>query len=149
MCLADELLIVFTLILLLFEIYAVGMVYRLRKHVEGRNGEYLLRVVLRFGFFVVIAQFTVVVNAILRFGDKDGTYESRLLILLVSQILLAVAFLWTVWEIHHLPVDRYAKNATTPVPEPCECVCKQINDALSPAGAPVDQGDDDTPVAPV
>jgi hypothetical protein len=146
---ADELLVLFAIVLLIFEIYALGMVYQLRRMVDRRGGGYLLRIVFRFGVFVVISQSLTVTNALLRFADRNMTYDLRLGILLIAEIMLSITFLWTVWEIHHLPADRYADDPPVKRPEPCECICEQIDNAISPASAPVDQGDDHTPVAPV
>lgn len=146
---ADEFLVVAATILLLAEVYALRMVGVLRRRVGSGSGNYLLRVVYRFGFFVILGQSLTVLNAVLRFINSEATYDTRLMVLLVGEITLAVAFLWTVWEIHHLPADSHGENPAAPVPEPCVCVCKQINDALASTGTPVDQGHDDTPVAPV
>jgi hypothetical protein len=146
---ADEFLVLFAIVLLIFEIYALGMVYQLRRLVEGRNGGYLLRIVFRFGVFVVISQSLTVTNSILRFSDRMETYDLRLGILLVAQIMLSVTFLWTVWEIHHLPADSYVDDPPVKRPESSECLCEQIDNAISSTGAPVNQRDDDTPVATV
>jgi hypothetical protein len=147
---ADDALVILAVLLLLCELYALRMVYSLKRHAERVGaGAYLLRIVFRFGVFVTLAQMLTVTNAILRYADRFGTYDARLMILLVGESMMAAAFIWTVWEIHHLPVDRYAEDPTAPRPEPCICVCKQIDDALSATGTPVDQSDDNTPVAPV
>lgn len=146
---ADELLVIAATALLFLEVYALRMVHVLRRKIDGGSGEYLLRVVFRFGFFVVLGQSLTVLNSILRLVDPEGTYDTRLIVLLVGEIILAIAFLWTVWEIHHLPADRYSQHSPACRTKQPECVCKEINDAISTAGTPVDQGDDNTPVASV
>ena len=143
---ADELLVVAAALLLIFEIYALFMVRVLRRKIDGGSGDYLLRVVYRFGFFVVLGQSLTVLNALLRLSDPTGTYDTRLAVLLVGEIMLALAFLWTVWEIHHLPVDRYGQHSPALRPEQPECLCKEINDTVATTGAPVNQGDPDAPV---
>jgi len=145
LALADDFLVLAATVLLLLEIYALRMAHQLLQLARrAGQGEYLLRIVFRFGFFVVLAQTSTVINAILRYADQMETYDTRLVILLASELLLAAAFLWTVWELHRLPADRYAGNPSTGGGDPCECICKQIHNPSPATRAPIDQGDDDT-----
>jgi hypothetical protein len=145
---ADELLVLIAAVLLACEIYALGMVRSLRRHIDGGSGDYLLRIVFRFGCFVTLAQTFTVVNSILRWSDRMGTYDARLLILLVGEMFISVAFFWTVWEIHRLPADRYGQHSPVSRPEQPKCLCKEIHDTVAGTGAGVDQGDPDAAVTP-
>jgi hypothetical protein len=139
--LADEMLVTVAVLLLVAEVYALRMIRVLRKRLDGGHGDYLLRVVFRFGLVVTVAQVLTVVNAVLRLIDYTAFGDVRLMLFLAIESLFALAFLWTVWEIHHLPADRYAKDPTAKRVEPCECLCKEVNDAVatsSPATAVVD-----------
>ncbi len=139
--LLDEFLVVIAAIILVAEIYSIRMLRVLRARLDGSGGEYLLRVVARFGYLVTFAQLLTLTNAILRLTVYDTTTDLRLTVFFAVQSTIAIAFLWTVWEIHHLPADGYGQNASAERPEPCECLCKQIDDAISPASAPVHQCD--------
>jgi hypothetical protein len=147
---ADDGLVVLAALLLICELYALRMVYSLKRHADKvGEGTLLLRIVMRFGIFVVFAQALTVTNALLRLADRYGTYDARLMILLVGEATMAFAFLWTVWEIHHLPADVYPKNASADRTKLDEGVGEQVNDPVAAASTPVDQGHDDTPVAPI
>lgn len=138
---ADDLLVIVAILLLVAEVYALRMIRVLRKRLGGGNGDYLLRVVFRFGVVVTVAQMLTVANAVLRLIDPAAFSDVRLLLFLVIETLFALAFLGTVWEIHNLPADRYAKDPPVKRPEPCECLCKEVNDTIavsSPATAVVD-----------
>jgi hypothetical protein len=147
---ADDGLVVLAVLLLLCELYALGMVYSLKRHAEKvGEGVFLLRVVFRFGIFVVLAQTLTVTNALLRLADPLGTYDARLTILLVGETMMAFAFIWTVWEIHHLPADTNVKDPPAEPPKPIKRISEQINNSVPGTSAPVDQGDDNAPVTPV
>lgn len=136
LAIADELLILVAATLLLAEIYAVWMVRRTRQLLNGGVGDYLLRVVFRFGVVVTIAQGLTLANAVLRYVEVSN--DARLLLFLAIESLLAIAFLWTVWEIHHLPADRYLHYSARSRSEPVECVCEEIDDTIPSTGTPVD-----------
>jgi hypothetical protein len=146
---ADELLVLVATVIFVLVVYALRMVRSLRRHLNGVSGSYLLRIVFRFGIFVAAAQFLTVTNAILRLADRMGTYDTRLMILLVGETLIAGAFLWTVWEIHHLPADVDGDCSPAQGSKALEGVPEQVDDTAPSAGAPVDQRHDDAPVAPV
>jgi len=139
--LLDELLVVVSAILLAAQLYSIRMLRILRARLDGSGGEYLLRVVSRFGYLATLAQFLTLGGAILRQSSYDTTADVRLTIFFAVQTIIAVAFIWTVWEIHHLPADGYGQNSSAERPEPCECLCKQIDDAISTASTVVDQCD--------
>lgn len=147
---ADEILVVIAAVLLGAEAYALWMVQTTRRRLGGGPGDYLLRVVMRFGVLVVIAQLLTVVNAMFRLVDSGSLGDIRLLMFIIIESIFAVAFLWTVWEIHHLPADRHGlKNTPAERLKPDECICVQIDNPDPLAGADVNQYDDDTPVAPI
>lgn len=139
--LLDEFLVFIAAIILVVEIYSIRMLHVLRVRLGGIDGEYLLHVVARFGYLVTFAQFITLIYAIVRLMAYDTTNDARLILLAVIQSIIAIAFLWAVWEIGHLPVDSNVQNSSVKRTDPCKCPCEQIDDSISTTSAPVNQCD--------
>jgi hypothetical protein len=146
---ADEILIVIAFFILFVECYALYMVQQLRRRLDGRRGSYLLRVVFRFGVIVTFAQLLTALSVVARVIDYEGLTDWRLLSFMLVELAFAVAFVWTVWEIHRLPSDPDANDPSVETSKLGECICEEIDNSRSLAGTGVDQGHDHASVGPI
>jgi hypothetical protein len=100
----DDVVVFAAVFVFVLQLYGLYMVSRMRRMLDGAPGAYLLKIVYRFGVAVAFSQLLTILNMVLRNVDNGGTYDVRTGILLVMNGIITVAFLWTVWEIHHTPV---------------------------------------------
>jgi len=119
--LLDVLLVLIAFFLFVVVLHSLWRVHAFRSGFpDGGAGSHLLRIVSRFGATVALAQFLAFLNALAHLGHSQSLADVRVVLYLSVEIVITTAFLWTVWELHHLPSDGYLQDSSAERTKPSE-----------------------------
>jgi len=106
----DEWLVLTTVCALLVQSWAVLGLYRLSCTLRGRPGHQLAVITLGFAVLITIGQVGAVANAYMLHSDPNGTYETRLVVFAVTQLITVSAVLIAFWRVGRMERDRHGRS---------------------------------------